>query len=87
MESKVIYFKEVHLKEQVAGQAKAGRKVVKIHYGKGLTYGKGVGTVKPTDTAPPGLCSRHGINHRRTEIRQEVWEGSGVAAVLGQKLR
>lgn len=71
----------------MADQAKAGRQVVKIHDGKGLTYGEGVGMVKPTDTAPPHLCSRHGINHGRTEIRQEVWEGSGVAAVLGGKLR
>lgn len=70
----------------MADQAKAGRQVVKILDGKGLTYGEGVGMVKPCDT-PPGLCSRHGINHGRTEIRQEVWEGSGVAAVLGGKLR
>lgn len=56
----------------MAGQAEAGRQVVKIHYGKGWTYGEGVGIVKPTDKASPGQCSEHGINHERTEIRQEV---------------
>lgn len=31
----------------MAGQAKAGRQVVKVHYGKGWTYGEGVGIAKP----------------------------------------
>lgn len=34
----------------MAGQAKAGRQAVKIHYGKVCTYGEGVGTVEATDT-------------------------------------
>lgn len=71
----------------MAGQAKAGTQVVKIRFGKGWTYGGKVGIVKLTDKAPPGQCSRHGINHGRTGVRQEVREGSDVAAVLGGKLR
>lgn len=70
----------------MAGQAKAERQVVKIHYGKGWTCGEGVRIDKPTDKAPPCQCSRHGISHGRTEIRQEVREESDVAAVLEGKL-
>lgn len=33
----------------MAGQAKAERQVVKIRYGKGWTYGEGVGIVKPSE--------------------------------------
>lgn len=82
-----MYFKDIPLEEQGAGQAKAGGQVVKIHYGKGWTYREGVGIVKPTDKAPPGQCCWHGMNHGRTEIRQEVREGSDVALVLEGKLR
>lgn len=71
----------------MARQAKAERQVVKIHSGKGWTYREGVGIAKPTDEAPPGHCSRHGINHGRTEIRQEVKEETDVAAVSEGKLR